>query len=111
MRTLATHLVAQNRQLLIVGSSLATFSAFRLVRAMADAGGRVGLLNVGESRGDPLCDWRIGWEGGAGDVLPEVGRTLLGEAGYEMNRGDREEVERMLRSGVVKKVGTGGPTT
>ncbi|ORY87400.1 DHS-like NAD/FAD-binding domain-containing protein [Leucosporidium creatinivorum] len=110
-RSLATHLIAQNTQLLIIGSSLATFSAFRLVKAMKEAGGRVGLLNVGESRGDPLCDWRVGWEGGAGEVLPDVARRLLGEKEWEMDMEEREEVERMLRSGVVKKVGKGGPTT
>lgn len=81
---------------------------------MKDQGGRVGLLNVGESRGDPLCDWRVGWEGGAGDILPEVGRRLLAEklnSRNGMGEEELEEVDRMLRSGVVKKVGGKGATT
>ena len=111
IRDLATHLIASNKQLLVVGSSLATFSAFRLVRAMKDQGGRVGLLNVGESRGDPIVDWRVGWDGGAGDVLPKVGEVLLrrSESSGRLQRDPelRDEVARMLRSGVVKRVGGG----
>lgn len=109
IRDLATHLIETNQQLLVIGSSLATFSAFRLVRAMKEQGGVCGLVNVGESRGDPVVDWRVGWEGGAGDVLPTVGKRLL--AAKEQRGGldtkTRDEVAKMLASGVVKKVAGG----
>lgn len=78
---------------------------------MKDQGGRVGLLNVGESRGDPIVDWRVGWEGGAGDVLPRVGQVLLERSrvkgSVKQDFALRDEVTRMLKSGVVKRVGGG----
>ncbi|KAI5475656.1 NAD-dependent deacetylase sirtuin 4 [Pseudohyphozyma bogoriensis] len=80
--------VSRSSQILVVGSSLATFSAFRLVRQKKEEGGLVGLINVGESRGDPLMDWRLGWEGGAGEILPDVVRGLVEQDG-------REEVRRV----------------
>ena len=58
-------MVESASNLLVVGSSLATFSAFRLIaayRAAKKGKGEVGLLNVGESRGDGHVDWRIGKE-------------------------------------------------
>ncbi|BGP16839.1 hypothetical protein JCM10213_003341 [Rhodosporidiobolus nylandii] len=102
IRRQAERLVDEASQLIAVGTTLATFSAFRLVRQMKEAGGSVGLVNIGESRGDPLADWRIGWEGGAGDLLPVVVRELLrDEARPEI----KADVEKMLASGKVKKVG------
>ncbi|KAK4705048.1 hypothetical protein P7C70_g1157, partial [Phenoliferia sp. Uapishka_3] len=94
-------LVHDASQVLVVGSSLATFSAFRLIRQKKEEGGLVGLLNVGESRGDPVVDWRIGWEGGAGDILPAAVNILLQD---EKRAGIRSEVEEMMRAGVVKKI-------
>lgn len=43
--------------------------------------------------------------------MTEVAGRLLREKEWEMDRSERGEIERMLRSGVVKKVGKGGPTT
>lgn len=61
----------------------------------------MGILNVGECRGDPLADWRIGWEGGAGDIVPKAVEELLkAETRTEI----KEEVGKMLKMGVVKKV-------
>lgn len=94
-------LVREASQVLVVGSSLATFSAFRLIRQKKEEGGIVGLLNVGESRGDPVVDWRIGWEGGAGDVLPAAVKILARE---EKRPWVREEVEEMLKAGKVKQI-------
>ncbi|GAA5897723.1 hypothetical protein JCM6882_000077 [Rhodosporidiobolus microsporus] len=104
IRRQAERLISTSSQLLAVGTTLATFSAFRLVRQMKEQGGKVGLLNIGESRGDPLADWRIGWEGGAGDVVPAVAKELMRD---ETDAKVREQVERMLKSGVVKKVKPG----
>ncbi|GAA6044333.1 hypothetical protein JCM8097_000928 [Rhodosporidiobolus ruineniae] len=104
IRRQAERLVSSASQLLAVGTTLATFSAFRLARQMKEQGGSFGLVNIGESRGDPIADWRVGWEGGAGDIFPVVVRELLRDgASKEM----KEEVEKMLKSGVVKKVAPG----
>jgi len=56
--------------LLVVGSSLVVYSAFRLVKAAADAGKEIAILNVGETRGDPLATVR--WEALAGKALPKL---------------------------------------
>ncbi|GAA5851555.1 hypothetical protein JCM8547_001132 [Rhodosporidiobolus lusitaniae] len=103
-RRQAEHLVSSSSQLLAIGTTLATFSAFRLVRQMKEQGGQVGLVNIGESRGDAIADWRVGWDGGAGDIFPEVVRRLVKE---ERRKEVREEVGRMLESGVVKRVKPG----
>jgi len=109
VRAAADAFVAGSAQLLVVGSSLATFSAFRLLKQMKEHGGQVGLLNVGESRGDPIVDWRVGHEDGAGAILPEVARRLLQEA-VEQNRlssRKRRTIETMLTSGKVKPLPAG----
>ncbi|GAA6017976.1 hypothetical protein JCM10207_002728 [Rhodosporidiobolus poonsookiae] len=104
IRRQAEHFVSTSQQLLAIGTTLATFSAFRLVRQMKEQGGRVGLINLGESRGDGLADLRVGWEGGAGDVMPAVVKELLRD---EDRREVKDEVERMLRVGKVKRVKPG----
>ncbi|BGP56230.1 hypothetical protein JCM8202_005767 [Rhodotorula sphaerocarpa] len=98
------HLVRTSSQLLCAGTSLATFSAYRLVRQVKEQGGAVGLVNVGESRADPIVDWRIGWEGGAGDVFPLAVKELVRE---EKRKEVRDEVEAMMRQGKIKKVSPG----
>jgi NAD-dependent deacetylase sirtuin 4 len=72
-----------------------------------DQRGTVGLVNVGESRADPIVDWRIGWEGGVGDVFPLAVRELLQE---ETRPQVREQVEKMLTLGKVKRVSQGPAT-
>ncbi|KAI8362525.1 DHS-like NAD/FAD-binding domain-containing protein [Mortierella sp. GBAus27b] len=44
--------------LLVVGTSLATYSAFRLVKLAKDVGIPIAMINMGYSRGDPLADLR-----------------------------------------------------
>jgi NAD-dependent deacetylase sirtuin 4 len=39
-------------RLLVLGSSLATYSAWRLVKQMVEQGGDVGVLNIGGIRGE-----------------------------------------------------------
>lgn len=102
------HLIHHSSQLVCAGTSLATFSAYRLVRQLKiDQRGTVGLVNVGESRADPIVDWRIGWEGGVGDVFPLAVRELLQE---ETRPQVREQVEKMLTLGKVKRVSQGPAT-
>ena len=106
-------MVESASNLLVVGSSLATFSAFRLIaayRAAKKGKGEVGLLNVGESRGDGHVDWRIGWEGGAGEVLPDAARDIMKTRGGTLDFETRDEVETLLKSGVVKAVAPGMAT-
>lgn len=45
---------ANSDLLLVVGTSVQVFSAFRLVQACADAGGKVAIINAGPTRADSL---------------------------------------------------------
>jgi NAD-dependent SIR2 family protein deacetylase len=67
-------LVDEADALLVVGSSLAVFSGFRFVRRAAERGMPVGMVNVGESRGDPYA--RVTVQAPAGLVLPRLADAL-----------------------------------
>lgn len=54
----------------VVGSSVSTFSAFRLVRDAAARGAPVAVLTAGETRADPLATLKV--ERLAGETLPRV---------------------------------------
>ena len=56
--------------LLVVGSSLMVWSAFRLAKAAKEAGGRLAIVNVGETRADTLADVKV--EALAGEVLLQL---------------------------------------
>lgn len=58
--------------LLVVGSSLMVWSAFRLAKAAADAGGRLAIVNVGPTRADGLAAFKA--EALAGEVLAQLAR-------------------------------------
>jgi NAD-dependent SIR2 family protein deacetylase len=60
--------------LLVVGSSLAVFSGYRFVRGAKERGMPVAILNLGESRGDPLADVRV--DARIGDALPRLAGAL-----------------------------------
>lgn len=111
IRRQSERLIKEADRVLVVGSSLATFSAFRLVRQAKEEGKEVGLINLGKTRGDGIVDWRIGCQewtgladtteggGGAGPVLTGVVQELV----KGMQEGEkRKEVEEMLRSGKIK---------
>jgi NAD-dependent deacetylase sirtuin 4 len=55
----AATMVEDCEAMLIVGSSLATFSAFRLVKRAKELGKPVGVLNMGPTRSDNIIDWKI----------------------------------------------------
>ena len=59
---------------LVIGSSLMVFSAYRLVRNAALAGIPVIALNLGRTRADDLLSGKI--RAPAGEVMPELARTL-----------------------------------
>ncbi|PNW75376.1 hypothetical protein CHLRE_12g524650v5 [Chlamydomonas reinhardtii] len=58
--------------LLVVGSSVQVYSAFRLVEAARGAGARVLIVNVGPTRADKLADFKL--EARAGEVLTRLSR-------------------------------------
>jgi len=63
--------------LLVVGSSLAVFSGFRFVRAAAERGIPVALINLAETRGDSLATVLV--SAAAGEALPALCRDLVRE--------------------------------
>lgn len=60
IREQAEHWVDDCDALFLVGTTVATYSAYRLVRDVKDAGKPIVLLNRGPTRVDPLVDIRIG---------------------------------------------------
>ncbi|KAL1301139.1 hypothetical protein AAHE18_18G230800 [Arachis hypogaea] len=56
--------------LLVLGSSLMTFSAFRLVRAAHEAGAATAIVNIGETRADDFVPLKINAR--LGEILPRV---------------------------------------
>jgi hypothetical protein len=63
----ATQLCESADTLLVVGSSLMVFSAYRLARAAKDAGAKLVSINVGPTRADNITDFKL--ELLAGEVL------------------------------------------
>jgi NAD-dependent SIR2 family protein deacetylase len=72
----ARALVDEADGLLVIGTSLAVFSGLRFVRQAHAAGRPVAIVNLGETRGDPLASLRV--EGRSGELLPRVAAALLG---------------------------------
>ncbi|MDY7228980.1 NAD-dependent protein deacetylase [Hyalangium rubrum] len=60
--------------LLVVGSSLAVFSGYRFVLRASERYMPIGMINIGESRGDALADVRV--EARVGEVLPQLAAAL-----------------------------------
>ena len=56
--------------MLVVGSSLAVYSAYRLARAAAQAGAYLALLSVGPNRADDLAHVKV--EALAGEALSRL---------------------------------------
>ena len=57
--TRAKQLVEECDGLLVVGSSLMVYSAFRLARAAASSGAQLALLSVGPTRADDLASIKV----------------------------------------------------
>ncbi|MED6216591.1 NAD-dependent protein deacetylase srt2 [Stylosanthes scabra] len=55
---------------LVLGSSLMTFSAFRLIRAAHEAGAATAIINIGETRADDFVPLKINAR--LGEILPRV---------------------------------------
>lgn len=75
----ALSLLSRSRALLVVGSSLAVYSGFRLVRAAQRVGLRVAVLNRGSTRADPLASFRV--DENAGSALSRLVDQLRSERG------------------------------
>ncbi|KAF8321258.1 DHS-like NAD/FAD-binding domain-containing protein [Clavulina sp. PMI_390] len=87
-------MVDESNRLLVIGTTLATYSAFRIVRHALDTQKDVLLLNVGPTRADALGVEKIEWE--SGKVLKEATTLAL------RNRLDRDaELRKLLNSGAV----------
>ena len=69
----AFDLLAEARVLLVVGSSLATYSGLRFVTRAVQDGKDVAIVNRGPTRGDQLAAVRI--EAALGDALPACGAS------------------------------------
>ncbi len=65
--------------LLVVGSSLQTYSAFRLARAAANSGAPLLILNAGPTRADDLAHISVGAD--VLEVLPAIVAAVRAEAG------------------------------
>lgn len=62
--------VENSDALLIMGTSLTTFSAYRVVLQALDAKKPIAIINIGKTRADELVNLRV--EGRCGDILPKV---------------------------------------
>eukprot|EP00878_Enallax_costatus_P026218 GHUV01028108.1.p1 GENE.GHUV01028108.1~~GHUV01028108.1.p1 ORF type:complete len:143 (+),score=30.96 GHUV01028108.1:339-767(+) len=54
----------------VVGSSLMVWSAFRLVKAAKEAGAKLAIVNVGPTRADDMADLKV--EALAGEVMMQL---------------------------------------
>ncbi|TRM57923.1 DHS-like NAD/FAD-binding domain-containing protein, partial [Schizophyllum amplum] len=90
------HDVEHASRVMLIGTTLATYSAFRLVKHALEHKKPVLLLNVGPTRADGLPGVEK-IEIASGAILRDVVRLVLGSKADE-----DPEVKRMLRSGIVK---------
>ncbi|KAJ7696555.1 DHS-like NAD/FAD-binding domain-containing protein [Mycena rosella] len=85
-------------RLFVIGTTLATYSAFRLLKRAVELGKPALLLNVGPSRGDGIEEIeRIDMASGL--VIRDVVKAVLGTTASE-----DPVVARMLQSGTVKSI-------
>lgn len=70
---LSMKLASNASGVLVVGSSLAVWSAFRLIKAAKERGAKVAVINVGETRADAITDLKV--HAIAGEILTSVARS------------------------------------
>jgi NAD-dependent deacetylase sirtuin 4 len=78
----AAALAANSDVVIAVGTSLMVWSAFRLAKAAKEAGAKLALVCVGETRADGICDLKVGAL--AGEVMARLAahpRLLLPRVG------------------------------
>jgi len=84
------------QSMLVIGTTLATYSAYSLVKRAHELNKPIIILNIGPTRADEL-DGVEKFEWKSGDVLREVCKTIL-DSGIERD----VMVRKLLGSGVVK---------
>lgn len=52
-------MAVQSDGVLVMGSSVMVYSAYRLVKAAKEAGARLAIVNVGTTRADSLADLKV----------------------------------------------------
>ncbi len=87
-------MVDSANSMLLIGSSLATYSAYRLVKQAAEQKKNLLIVNMGPTRADPLIEDKI--ELGSSDVMSAAAR-LLGESRAK----DDPVLHKLLSSGVT----------
>lgn len=96
LRDHSYELVNNASSMLLIGTSLATYSAYRLVKQAKEQGKSILILNKGPTRADSLVEDKI--ELGSSEVLTRVAKLLSN------GREARDNVLRdLLRSGVTIK--------
>nr|XP_003703678.1 PREDICTED: NAD-dependent protein deacetylase Sirt4 [Megachile rotundata] len=75
--------VEHSDSLLVLGTSLTTFSGYRIILQANNAGLPIAIVNIGKTRADDFADIKI--EGRCGDVLSRI---------YMMNNHSDEKTER-----------------
>ncbi|WVQ66739.1 uncharacterized protein L199_004928 [Kwoniella botswanensis] len=94
------HLISSSSSLLILGTSLATYSAFRLVKLAVEHKKPVLMITTGPTRADPFMGNGLEkMDRVAGDVLGKY----LDEAVKTSTGKEVEDVKRYLHTGVVKR--------
>ncbi|KAI8149988.1 DHS-like NAD/FAD-binding domain-containing protein [Fennellomyces sp. T-0311] len=73
----AEAMVRRSEAVLVVGSSLATYSSYRLVRLASELNKPVGIICNGNTRADALASWKVAM--GCTPVLQRVQQQLQGE--------------------------------
>ncbi|KAF9086390.1 NAD-dependent protein lipoamidase sirtuin-4 [Mortierella sp. AD031] len=87
--------ILESNGLLVIGTSLATYSAFRLVKLAKDTGIPIAMINLGESRGQSLANLRY----------DENSSLLLKAVAHELGLGDIPGVIKQ-RKQVMNVVGS-----
>lgn len=72
VKAAAIETVEKSSRLLILGSSCQVYSAFSLVKSAHKAGKPVAMVNIGETRVDPLIPPSLKFEARCGEALPRV---------------------------------------
>lgn len=61
--------------LLVLGTSLTTFSGYRIILQAAEAVKPIAILNIGETRADNLAQVKV--SGRCGEILPLLGKKTI----------------------------------
>ena len=104
----AKEIAASSDLLLVVGTSVQVFSAFRLVQACADNGGKIVIVNAGPTRADGLKRNGKGKDGREGEGASAVAMRLPCLAGETFARLARHPTLAMPRPvGAAASASTG----